>query len=196
MKKTLLMMCFFISTAIVAFGQDDSDCNRYRIGIKSLVPNILGGTAEYVIPAANNRWSVVLDYSRFGLPKFISNEITQGSGEIKATLSYLAIGPNFYLNQKGRAGGAYLGLRYQQIDLKTSVTDFVDSATGKATQSAAALLFGLSSAGRFWAGMEIGAGYPLGAARGTYVENGSVENYSESIIPVIPIFNFKMGVSF
>lgn len=198
-KIILLTIINFCGLSVINAQLDASESpNRFRIGVKTLIPNLAGGTVEYVLPIANNRLSITADYTRLSIPTVVA-EALDFDGEIKATLSYLAIRPNFYLNNKGRGGGAYLGLRYQQITAKTSVvTD--ESFTGEGKQGAAAFLFGVSSAGHFSIGFEIGAGLPLGPATGSSVEvvNGQKTRttYSESIIPIIPIFNLKLGVAF
>ena len=203
MKKNLKIIACLILSFVGAFtikAQSDysESPHRFRIGVKTLIPNLAGGTAEFVLPVAGNRLSIVADYTRLGIPQFASAALDY-TEDIKATLSYLALGPNFYLNNKGRAGGAYLGLRFQQLAAKTAVVSD-ESYSADAKQSAVAFLFGVSSAGRFWTGFEIGAGKPLGPATGSSVEvvNGQKTrtNYSESIIPVIPILNFKFGIAF
>jgi hypothetical protein len=180
--------------------EEEGDVNRWRIGVKTLIPNIVGLTGEAVLPVANNRLSIAVDYSHIpfgGLAELLLEE----EGEVNASINYFSAGVNFYLNKSGRAKGPYLGSSFANLNVRSSAETTGTSTSGKISLNTFNFRFGLTTGGPFLFGFEIGGGLPMGNLKGELIstENGrpSVENYDEPLpIGVLPIFNLKFGVAF
>jgi hypothetical protein len=191
-------------TTLVTTVTQPKHVNRYRLGAKVLIPNILGASLEYIPPIKGNRLGIVVDYSQLNVPPDFQSELDLGDG-VKMTYNYLAVGTNLYLNRKKRGGGAYFGLRYQEIAMKTALVDD-EGFNGTLKQKAVALLFGASTGGHVWFGFELGAGKFLGNIKGSYVEKYEQNKIKTTVdeplsmpiisVGILPILNLKLGLSF
>jgi|GEM_PF-3636060 hypothetical protein len=190
---TSLISAFYLHSAAA------QEVNRIRLGAKFLLPNIAGVHGEFVLPIAGDRLSLTADYSYLPLTALVE-QVVDFEGEIDASVKYLSLGTNFYLNNKGRARGAYFGLSYLNLGAQTKATDADFSSKGKVDINALMFRFGTNAGrGRFLFGFELGAGLPLGNLSGTIVtqENGNYEQeYYDEKIPVVPALNFTLGYAF
>jgi hypothetical protein len=175
--------------------------NRLRLGAKAGLPNLIGGSFEYVLPIPSNRLSIVADYTTFPVSNLLSEYLDIDKAIISTTYDYLAFGTNIYLNRRKRGGGPYLGLRYQNISLKTTlVAD--KTFNGTVNQNAVALLFGASTSGHVWCGIELGGGLLIGNIKGTVIEDDKTRTAVDDplVLPfvgrILPTLNLKLGFAF
>ncbi len=176
----------------------DGRVRRVRVGFRLLVPNIAGGHAEIVLPIANNRISLVGDYSRLSalsvFDRFLDDDLSIGT-DGGAYFQYYSAGLNYYFRKK-YARGWYMGASYLKSNLKTSASDI----DGNVEIDAAALRFGLS-AGRkaFMFGFEVGAGLPFNNLKGEVITVDEVGIEEVDVIDekvnVIPILNVTLSVA-
>jgi hypothetical protein len=175
--------------------------NRLRLGAKVGLPNLIGGSFEYVLPIPSNRLSIVADYTTFSVSNLLSEYLEFDKDIISTTYDYLAFGTNIYLNRRKRGGGPYLGLRYQNLSLKTTlIAD--KTLNGTVNQNAAALLFGASTSGHVWVGVEIGGGLLIGNITGSVIEDDKTRTAVDDplVLPyvgrILPTLNLKLGFAF
>ncbi|MDC0875175.1 hypothetical protein OAP64_06035, partial [Flavobacteriaceae bacterium] len=74
-QRCLILSFFLFSISIVAQeteenlikSEDSLKLNNFALGIKIGIPNIVGGSAEIVLPVLNNHFAPFLDYNNFSL---------------------------------------------------------------------------------------------------------------------------------
>ena len=98
-KRCLLIPVFLFSISIVAQeteensikNKDSLKLNHFALGIKIGIPNIVGGSAEIVLPLLNNHFAPFLDYNNFSLT----------FSDLEANLSSIGYGAKYYFGEKG-----------------------------------------------------------------------------------------------
>lgn len=176
---------------------------RYvRLGVRTLIPNIIGGHGEIVLPMLNNRFSIVGDFSQLNFGWMLEPFLDEDDNieNIDIIYRYFSVGTNFYFRKK-YARGWYIGASYlKNIGItRASELDGDDESTSVDIDSAA-LRFGVTTGRRtFMFGFEIGAGIPLGNLKGEYYEEvdgiRTTEQVDEKYNAVVPILNITLGVA-
>ncbi len=188
--------------AIKKKKEKDGRPRYFRLGLRLLVPNIAGVHGEVVTPLANNRFSLVGDFSSISFGKHVERFLDEGESfgdEIDGQYQYYSLGANYYF-RKQYARGWYIGSSYMKGQAKT--TTKVDNTTGSAKVSFEAVSARLGvNTGRkaFMFGFEIGAGIPIKNVEGELliVDNGLVElEKVDEKVPVIPVLNITFGLAF
>ena len=95
--KTVILIVIVLFSNL-AFSQvkevevlDSAKVRHINLGIKLGIPNLIGGSAEIVLPVLGNRIAPYFDYSGFSID----------TDEISTSFSYLEYGSNLYFNQNG-----------------------------------------------------------------------------------------------
>ncbi|MFK7809942.1 MAG: hypothetical protein AB8F74_19210 [Saprospiraceae bacterium] len=173
----------------------------FRLGLRTLVPNLAGGHGEIVLPILDNRISLVGDFSQFNFGKLIDPFLTGESSvdNIDVVYRYYSVGANYYFRKK-YARGWYLGGSYLKGLVKTDVQENGENSVGgQVDLDAGALRFGVTTGRKtFFFGFEIGAAVPLGKVEGVFYTRTDGEFEGEVInerIPVLPILNITLGVA-
>lgn len=188
--------------AIKKKKEKDGRPRHFRVGLRLLVPIIAGVHGEVVTPLANNRFSLVGDFSSISLGQYVDRFLDEGESfgdEIDARYQYYSLGANFYF-RKQYARGWYIGSSYMKGKASTSTK--VENATGsaKATYEAVSARLGVNTGRKaFMFGFEIGAGVPIKNLKGELliVDDGIVELETvDEKIPVIPVLNITFGLAF
>lgn len=182
--------------------EDSIQVNHFNLGVKLGIPNLIGGSAEIVLPVFGNRIAPFIYYSGFNLD----------TDELETEFAYLEYGANIYFNQKGN--GFFIGLGRAQFD--TDLTfydlDFSDgqqSTSGDASTAfnfnTANLKLGIKTGGTIYFHFEVGYGFGdiPDTIDFTATADGITESFSEELPPIpglssggILIGTVGFGVSF
>ena len=180
---------------------DSAKVRHINLGIKLGIPNLIGGSAEIVLPVLGNRIAPYFDYSGFSID----------TDEISTSFSYLEYGSNLYFNQKGNGFFISLGqgkfnteLAFNALDfgnfiilLEPIFTDFNFNTTN--------IKLGLKSGGAFYFRFELGFGLANIPDSVDFIATygGITKSFSEELPPIpgistsgILIGNIGFGFSF
>lgn len=144
--KIAFLSCFlYLSGSSITFAQEDANLRPFRVGLKLLVPNLTGMTVEYVMPFAKNHFSLMGDFSYFGLTV----------SDVKANYTYFGFGANYYLNSKGIGRGPYVGIGYGRLSFDTEISNIDSEVNSSKTGGVADAKLG-SNAIQFKIGLKTG----------------------------------------
>ena len=102
MKKILICLSLVLSTALQAQNDEslsiendtlELNIKRVAVGVKLGMPNIIGGSLEFILPVMDNHFAPYADLSGFDIDP---------DTETSVGLSYSEFGLNYYLNTKGK----------------------------------------------------------------------------------------------
>ena len=102
MKKILICLSLVLSTALQAQNDEslsiendtlELKVKRVAVGVKLGMPNIIGGSLEFILPVMDNHFAPYADLSGFDIDP---------DTETSVGLSYSEFGLNYYLNSKGK----------------------------------------------------------------------------------------------
>ena len=102
MKKILICLSLVLSTALQAQNDEslsiendtlELNVKRVAVGVKLGMPNIIGGSLEFILPVMDNHFAPYADLSGFDIDP---------DTETSVGLSYSEFGLNYYLNSKGK----------------------------------------------------------------------------------------------
>lgn len=198
--KTLLALLLPFLIISNVFCQDTLDTKSIkplRLGVKIGVPNIITANAEYVTPLLGNRIALAIDYMSLSHTVDATN----------INYSNFEIGPNIYLNKKGR--GLYGGISYFSFDGKGTYTETefddgsVADGNGIIKFNTVNLKLGAKLGRVFYFRVELGYGFGKIPEQILVKSNTSSQTTYEDIpeIPGIsssglPLFNFGIGFGF
>ena len=120
--KTLSLFVFLIIISTQLNAQE----KPFRIGVKVGFPNIVTGNLEFVTPLANERLSLMVDYSKFSF----------SAEDVDLDYSYFEGGINYYLRREGH--GPYIGVSYTNMSLDLAYDDIESDNTAGLIGSARA----------------------------------------------------------
>ena len=205
--KTVILIVIVLFSNL-AFSQvkevevlDSAKVRHINLGIKLGIPNLIGGSAEIVLPVLGNRIAPYFDYSGFSID----------TDEISTSFSYLEYGSNLYFNQKGNGFFISLGqgkfnteLAFNALDFGNLLiqsepifTDFNFNTTN--------IKLGLKSGGAFYFRFELGFGLANIPDSVDFIATygGITKSFSEELPPIpgisssgILIGNIGFGFSF
>jgi hypothetical protein len=193
-------LLFIVVMGYSCIGPAQSSTQYFRLGARMLIPNIVGGHGEFVLPIGARNLSIAGDYSRLPFGKILTN-VLDVEVEVDFTYSYSALGFNFYPRKDQRARGFYLGLSYARIGASSSYDDGSNSSSGKIAANTAIFRLGTNAGkGPFLFGFEIGSGLPFGNIKGDYIsiENGKAtrETLNEPLpLGILPVLNLTLGIA-
>jgi len=210
-----IYFCFLVlfSTLLLAQGNTMTDSlnqefqiekvKRFSLGAKLGIPNVIGGSAEVVLPFFHNRLAPYLDYNNFSFNLDKTADLS---------LSYIEYGANFYLKDQGK--GFYVGLGNAKMKTDLHYNELVFNGNGMTITDSAKVDFdldtfnvkmGIKSGGTFYFRFELGFGIGTvpDAVKFTAVSNGITEEFTKDV-PAIPgitsngilIGNVGFGFSF
>ena len=181
---------------------DSVKAKHISIGAKIGVPNVIGGSAEIVLPFLGNHFAPFFDYSGFAI----------NAEDIESSLKYIEYGVNFYFSKKGHgfyvgAGQATLNtdITFQNLDFSEGGVTAKGSGTTDLELKTTNFKLGVKTGGRYYFRFEVG--YGIGDVPNelnfTATSSGITENFTEEI-PAIPglgtsgvlIGNIGFGYSF
>jgi len=181
---------------------DSVKAKHISIGAKIGVPNVIGGSAEIVLPFLGNHLAPFFDYSGFAI----------NAEDIESSLKYIEYGVNFYFSKKGHgfyvgAGQATLNtdITFQNLDFSEGGVTAKGSGTTDLELKTTNFKLGVKTGGRYYFRFEVG--YGIGDVPNelnfTATSSGITENFTEEI-PAIPglgtsgvlIGNIGFGYSF
>ena len=102
MKKIFICFSIVLSTALQAQNDEslsiendtlELNVKRVAVGVKLGMPNIIGGSLEFILPVMDNHFAPYADLSGFDIDP---------DTETSVGLSYSEFGLNYYLNSKGK----------------------------------------------------------------------------------------------
>ena len=102
MKKIFICLSLVLSTALQAQNDEslsiendtlELNVKRVAVGVKLGMPNIIGGSLEFILPVMDNHFAPYADLSGFDIDP---------DTETSVGLSYSEFGLNYYLNTKGK----------------------------------------------------------------------------------------------
>jgi len=182
-------------------SKNNSDLNRFRIGLIIGTPNSLGGNAEYLSPLFNDRVAVFFNYS--GLSFFAS--------DFDNDVNYIEAGSNIYLKSTGR--GLYGSLGYGKLKVHSTYEDAItfegEEIEGKAEGDFNVNTFnvkiGFKAGNKFYFRTELGYGF--GSIPQQVIVTGTINDLpvqGTKEVPDIPgisengypLFNIGAGFSF
>jgi hypothetical protein len=202
-KRTFNSKFYLLFVAVMGYcsiGLAQSSTQYFRLGARMLIPNIVGGHGEFVLPIGARNLSLAGDYTRLPFGKILTN-VLDLEGEVDLKYSYSTIGFNFYPRKDQRARGFYLGLSYAHIGASSSYDDGKNVTSGKITTNTAVFRLGTNAGkGPFLFGFEIGSGLPIGNIKGDYIstENGKAtrETINEPLpLGILPVLNLTLGIA-
>ncbi len=212
MKPIYFSVLVLFSSLLLAQGNTMTDSlnqefqiekvKRFSLGAKLGIPNVIGGSAEVVLPVFHNRLAPYLDYNNFSL----------NTEDSKVSFSYREFGANIYIKDQGK--GFYVGLGSAKMNADLLYTDLVFSKNGVTTTGKADVDFnldtfnvkmGIKSGGTFYFRFELGFGIGTvpDAINFTATSAGITQQFTEKL-PAIPgistngllIGNVGFGFSF
>ena len=102
MKKIFICFSLVLSTALQAQNDEslsiendtlELNVKRVAVGVKLGMPNIIGGSLEFILPVMDNHFAPYADLSGFDIDP---------DTETSVGLSYSEFGLNYYFNTKGK----------------------------------------------------------------------------------------------
>ena len=216
MKKIFICLSLVLSTTLQAQNDEslsiendtlELNVKRVAVGVKLGMPNIIGGSLEFILPVMDNHFAPYADLSGFDIDP---------DTETSVGLSYSEFGLNYYLNTKGKGLYFSAGLGNLTTDITFSNQNVsngegisVNDGVGTIQQkiSTTNLKLGVKAGKRVYFRFELG--YGLGnipsdvEITATSVSQGFKEEISEPF-PEIPgvssggvvIGNVGFGVAF
>jgi hypothetical protein len=211
MRKISLKLEILLSLVLfsnLAFSQveevealDSIKVKHINLGVKLGIPNLIGGSAEIVLPILGNRIAPYFDYSRFSID----------TDEIGTSYSYLEYGVNLYFNQKGNGFFLSIGqgkfnteIAFNALDFgnllvlsEPIITDFNFNTTN--------IKLGIKSGGTFYFRFELGFGLSDIPDSVDFIATygGITKSFSEELPPIpgistsgVLIGNIGFGFSF
>ena len=182
--------------------QDGIQVKHFNLGVKLGIPNLIGGSAEIVLPVFGNRIAPFFDYSGFNLD----------TDELETEFAYLEYGATIYFNQKGN--GFFIGLGKAQFNTDLTFYDLNFSEGQQATTADVSTAFnfnttnlklGIKTGGTIYFRFEVGYGFGdiPDTIDFTATADGITESFSEELPPIpglssggILIGTVGFGVSF
>ena len=181
---------------------DSTKIKHINIGLKLGIPNLIGGSAEIILPVLGNRIGPYIDYSGFNID----------SNEVGTSLSYLEYGANLYFNQKG--SGFFISLGQAKFNSDLTFYDLSFTNGGMSSNGSVSTEFnfnttnlklGIKTSGTLYFRFEVGFGFGdiPDSIDFTATLDGITESFSEEIPPIpglgqsgILIGNIGFGVAF
>ncbi len=178
---------------------DSIPVKRLSIGLNIGIPNVVGGTAEIVLPFFNNHFAPFVDYSK----------IDMTVDDVDTQFSYIAYGIHFYPSKKGRGFYISAGKSAFSSDITFNNLSFGQGIVGTAgvplDLNTTDFKLGIKTGGRLFFKFDLG--YGLGdipkSLHFTATANGLTKNFSEDIPPLpgigsngILLGSFGFGFSF
>ncbi|MGB0656428.1 MAG: hypothetical protein ACPGLR_01340 [Flavobacteriaceae bacterium] len=178
MKNSVALLLLFFSISLYAQNtQNTSDLqnaeviameptdtlqtkvHRLSVGAKIGMPNIVGGSLEFVLPLLDNHLAPYADFSGFDINPEEGTEVG---------LSYTEFGVNYYFNNTGK--GLYISgglgtlstdLAFTNIEVESNSGQIVNDGIGtiKETVATTNLKVGIKTGGRFYFRFELGYGF-------------------------------------
>ena len=180
---------------------DSIKVRHINLGIKLGIPNLIGGSAEIVLPVLGNRIAPYFDYSGFSID----------TEEIATGFSYLEYGANLYFNQKGNGFFISLGQGKFNTDLAFNALDFgnllilSEPINTDFNFNTTNIKLGIKSGGTFYFRFELGFGIADIPDSVNFIAtyDGITKSFSEELPPIpgistsgILIGNISFGFSF
>src|SRR6056300_1364638 len=113
--------------------QDSIQIKHFNLGVKLGIPNLIGGSAEIVLPVFGNRIAPFFDYSGFKLD----------TNDLETDFTYLEYGATIYFNQKGN--GFFIGLGKAQFNTDLTFYDLNFSEGQQATTADVSTAFNFNT---------------------------------------------------
>ena len=211
MRKISLKLVILLSLILFsnrAFSQvekvealDSIKVKHINLGVKLGIPNLIGGSAEIVLPILGNRIGPYFDYSGFSID----------TDEIGTSFSYLEYGANLYFNQKGNGFFLSLGQGKFNTELAFNALDFgnllvlPEPITTDFNFNTTNIKLGIKSGGTFYFKFELGFGLADIPDSVDFIATygGITKSFSEELPPIpgistsgILIGNIGFGFSF
>ena len=220
---TLILLCFSISfhaqdtqgtselqnTEVISMATTDSlqtKIRRLSVGAKIGMPNIVGGSAEFILPVLNNHLAPYADFSGSDI---------KPEGGTEVGLSYTEFGVNYYFKNTGKGlyisgglGNLSTDLTFSNIEVDDNLGQIANDGVGttKETIATTNLKLGIKTGGRFYFRSELGYGFgDIPDALEINVKNSSgIPGKTTQEFPEIPglsdggviIGNIGFGLSF
>jgi hypothetical protein len=172
---TLILLCFSISfhaqdtqgaselqnTEVISMATTDSlqtKIRRLSVGAKIGMPNIVGGSFEFILPVLNNHLAPYADFSGFDINPEKGTEVS---------LSYTEFGVNYYFKNTGKGlyisgglGNLSTDLTFSNIEVDDNLGRIEDDGVGTTKEKIATtnLKLGIKTGGRFYFRFELGYG--------------------------------------
>lgn len=210
LTRSLLFFFLLINVSLVYSQVEEStneitdsiNLNRFSLGLKLGIPNVIGGTAEVLLPVLKNRVAPFLDYSRFNIE----------TNDLDTNLTYLEFGANLYFNEKGNGFFISLGqsqfntnLVYYNLNFNDEIQSVTGTGAAKFNFTTTNLKLGIKTKDTFYFRFEVGFGFGNipDFIEFTATEKNIVQNFSEKLPPIpgvnssgIIIGNIGFGTSF
>ena len=211
MRKISLKLVILLSLVLFsnrAFSQvekvealDSIKVKYINLGVKLGIPNLIGGSAEIILPILGNRIGPYFDYSGFSID----------TDEIGTSFSYLEYGANLYFNQKGNGFFLSLGQGKFNTELAFNALDFgnllvlPEPITTDFNFNTTNIKLGIKSGGTFYFRFELGFGLADIPDSVDFIATygGITKSFSEELPPIpgistsgILIGNIGFGFSF
>ena len=211
MRKISLKLVILLSLVLFsnrAFSQvekvealDSIKVKHINLGVKLGIPNLIGGSAEIILPILGNRIGPYFDYSGFSID----------TDEIGTSFSYLEYGANLYFNQKGNGFFLSLGQGKFNTKLAFNALDFgnllvlPEPITTDFNFNTTNIKLGIKSGGTFYFRFELGFGLADIPDSVDFIATygGITKSFSEELPPIpgistsgVLIGNIGFGFSF
>ena len=211
MRKISLKLVILLSLVLFSnftFSQleevealDSIKVKYINLGVKLGIPNLIGGSAEIILPILGNRIGPYFDYSGFSID----------TDEIGTSFSYLEYGANLYFNQKGNGFFLSLGQGKFNTELAFNALDFgnllvlPEPITTDFNFNTTNIKLGIKSGGTFYFRFELGFGLADIPDSVDFIATygGITKSFSEELPPIpgistsgILIGNIGFGFSF
>ena len=211
-QRCLILSIFFFSISIEAQQTEENSIkkvdslklNHFSLGIKIGIPNIVGSSAEIVLPLLNNHFAPFLDYNNFSLT----------FSDLEANLSSIGYGAKYYFGEKGNGFFISLGKSSLKTDIVFNELLFVDNVANQSTTgdgktelqlNTTDFKVGIKTGGTIYFLFELGYGFGdiPDTLNFTATSDGITESFSEDIPPLpglgstgILIGNVGFGIAF
>lgn len=210
LTRSLLFFFLLINVSLVYSQVEEStneitdsiNLNRFNLGLKLGIPNVIGVTAEVLLPVLKNRVAPFFDYSGFNIE----------TNDLDTNLTYLEFGANLYFNEKGNGFFISLGqsqfntnLVYYNLNFNDEIQSVTGTGAAKFDFTTTNLKLGIKTKDTFYFRFEVGFGFGNipDFIEFTATEKNIVQNFSEKLPPIpgvnsngIIIGNIGFGISF
>ena len=163
---------------------DSIKIKRFNFGIKLGIPNLVGGSAEVILPLFNNGLAPFIDYSGLNV----------NTSDVATNLSYLEYGVNYYPNKKG--SGFFLALGRAQFNTDLTFYDLVFSEAGQSLKGEGSTAFdfnttniklGIKTGSRIYFRFELGFGFGAIPEKIEFsARAGGIEEFFSEPLPPLP----------
>jgi len=189
---TLLIVFLFSFNAGYSQDQEEFVSNtpdslkikRFNLGLKLGIPNLIGGSAEVLLPLLDNGIAPFIDYSGLDI----------NTNEVATNLSYFEYGVNYYPNRKGT--GFFLALGRAQFKTDLTFYDLVFSEAGQSVVGDASTTFdfnttniklGIKAGSRIYFRFELGFGFGTIPEEIEFTaQSGGIEEFFSEPLPPLP----------